>query len=162
MSPVKSDLLKVLSDENPALPSALEELKFTQRGVVNPRVIDLITLESTGVDGTEFISTAFASAAVDSAEPSPSAQKVVIQMHEDRPFGTDPEQLTQLEAKFNNYVDYILDGWLVRQYPQYKDLPVKIELLTNTTPDETTAKMLVEMSRFAERVGLDFSTCIRN
>ena len=137
MSQSGSNILRVLpSTPEPELPES-EKIKQTLRGVVNSRVIDLITLDAT-------------------------ANRVVLQMVEDRPFGTEPEQLAQLEEKFNNYVDYILDGWLVRQYPQYKDLPVTIELLTATAPDETTQKMLAEMSRFAERVALTFTTSIRN
>ena len=137
MSQSGSNILRVLpSTPEPELPES-EKIKQTLRGVVNSRVIDLITLDA-------------------------SANRVVLQMVEDRPFGTEPEQLAQLEEKFNNYVDYILDGWLVRQYPQYKDLPVAIELLTATAPDETTQKMITEMSRFASRVALTFTTIIRN
>ena len=61
------------------------------RGVHNPRVVDLIHLdEATG--------------------------EVVLLMLEERPWGSDPEQLRQLEAKFNAYLEYVLGGHMVKQY----------------------------------------------
>ena len=74
-----------------------------QRGVDNPRVVDLIQLD-------------------------PESGEVVLFMLEERAWGTVPEQLHQLEAKFNSYLSYVLDGHLVTQYPQYADRRVRIRL----------------------------------
>ena len=64
------------------------------RGVSNPRVVDLVGLDrETG--------------------------EVMLLMLEERPWGSDPAQLRQLEAKLNSYLSYVLDGFLAEQYPQY-------------------------------------------
>ena len=70
------------------------------RGVHNPRVIDLIT-------------------------PDAATGEVVLVMIEDRPWQSDPEQLRQLEAKFNAYLEYALGGHLAKQYAEYAERPVR-------------------------------------
>ena len=66
------------------------------RGVHNPKVVDLIRVDD-------------------------ATQEVVLLMLEERPWGSDPNQLRQLEAKFNNYLEYVLGGHLATQYPPYAD-----------------------------------------
>jgi hypothetical protein len=70
--------------------------------------------------------------------------------------GLAPEQLRQLEAKFNSYLSYALDGFLVAQYPQYKDLPVCIRLDCVTPPGDEERGMLGSMRNFAASVELHF------
>jgi len=63
-----------------------------ERGVHNPRVVDLIRPGEGG--GVELL------------------------MLESRPWGSDPLQLAQLEEKLNAYLGYVQTGALVRDYPQ--------------------------------------------
>jgi hypothetical protein len=60
------------------------------RGVQNPRVVDLVVQDD-------------------------SSGEIVLVMLEQRPWGSDPEQLRQLETKFNNYLEYVLGGHLEAQ-----------------------------------------------
>ncbi len=53
------------------------------RGVHNPRVVDLVTEDD-------------------------ATGEVVLVMLEARPWGSDVEQIRQLEAKFNAYLEYVL------------------------------------------------------
>jgi len=101
------------------------------RGVHNPKVVDLIRLD-------------------------PERDEVVLLMLEQRPWGSAPEQLRQLEEKFNGYLSYALDGFLVAQFPQYKDLPVCIRLDCASAPGDVERPMLASMQGFATSVEIRF------
>ncbi len=77
--------------------------EFGQPGVENARLMDLIT-------------------------PDPTSGKVVLVMIERRAWGASPLQFAQIEEKINRYLGYVLDGFLVQQYPQYQGKPVQIRL----------------------------------
>lgn len=94
------------------------------RGVHNPKVVDLISLDR-------------------------ERGEVVLLMLEQRVWGAAPEQPRQLEEKFNRYLSYVLDGFLVEQYPQYKDLPVCIRLDCAMPPGDEERRMLASMKSFA-------------
>ena len=102
------------------------------RGVDNPRVVDLIRLD-------------------------PESDEVVLLMLEERAWGTEPEQLRQLEAKFNSYLSYVLDGHMVKQYPQYQSKRVRFQLDCATPPGQHEQTMLTSMRNFAisEDLGFD-------
>jgi hypothetical protein len=101
------------------------------RGVHNPKVVDLIRLD-------------------------PERDEVVLLMLEQRPWGATPEQLRQLELKFNSYLSYVLDGFLVAQFPQYKDVPVCIRLDCATVPGDVERPLLTSMQGFATSVEIRF------
>lgn len=81
----------------------LKEDEFTARGVKNPKVIDLVRFD----------------ADIDS---------VILEMIEDRPWEEKVERLEEISAKFNSYLDYVVDGWLIKQYPQYEGKKIIFEL----------------------------------
>jgi len=58
----------------------------------------------------------------------------LLVMVEDRPWGTDPEQATQLREKINTYAGYILDGSLAQQYPETVGEPIRIRLDCTEAP----------------------------
>ncbi len=94
------------------------------RGIHNPKVVDLITEdEATG--------------------------EVVLVMLEERPWGSDPEQLRQLEAKFNAYLEYVLGGHLGVQYPDYAEKPVRFQLDCVENPRTEDSAFFTAMSNFA-------------
>ncbi len=93
-------------------------------GVHNPNVIDLISLD-------------------------PEANEVVLLMLEKRPWGTDPNQLEQLDDKYNSYVSYVLDGHLAKQYPQYADKIVRIQLDCASPPGAQERARINAMRNFA-------------
>jgi len=99
------------------------------RGVFNPRVVDLITLDE-------------------------AADEVVLVMLEERPWGSEPEQLRQLEAKFNAYLSYVLGGYLVQQYPDYADRGVRFQLDCVENPRSADAAFFTAMSNFAAGEGI--------
>ncbi len=101
------------------------------RGIHNDRVIDLIRLDS-------------------------ESDEVVLLMLEERAWGTVPEQLRQLEAKFNSYLSYVLDGHLVKQYPQYQSKRVRFLLDCATPPGQQEQAMLTAMRNFAVSEDLGF------
>ncbi len=106
------------------------------RGVHNPRVVDLIRLDT-------------------------ERDEVVLLMLEERPWGTEPEQLRQLEAKFNSYLAYVLDGHMVKQYPQYAGKRVCVRLDCAAPPGEGEQAMLTSMGNFAASENLSFEVNVQ-
>ncbi len=94
------------------------------RGVHNPQVVDLITEDA-------------------------ATGEVVLVMLEERPWGSDPEQLQQLEAKFNAYLEYVLGGHLGQQYPDYAEKPVRFQLDCVENPPVADGAFFTAMSNFA-------------
>ncbi len=106
------------------------------RGVHNPRVVDLIRLDT-------------------------ERDEVVLLMLEERPWGTEPEQLRQLEAKFNSYLAYVLDGHMLKQYPQYAGKRVCVRLDCAAPPGEGEQAMLTSMGNFAASENLSFDVNVQ-
>ena len=100
------------------------ETKREARGVHNPRVIDLITQDE-------------------------SSGEVLLLMLEPRPWESEPEQLRQLEAKFNSYLEYVLGGHMEKQYPQYAGRSVCIRLECVENPRPADSAFFTAMSNFA-------------
>ena len=94
------------------------------RGVHNPRVVDLVTRD-------------------------PVTDEVVLVMLEERPWGSEPDQLRQLEAKFNSYLEYVLGGHMARQYPDYAKLSVRFQLDCVENPRPEDRPFFSSMSNFA-------------
>jgi hypothetical protein len=113
-------------------PQASEGPVAEDRGVHNARVVDLIRLD----------------AATDAVE---------LLMLETRPWGGDPRQLEQLEAKFNSYLGYVQTGALARDYPQYAGRHVRFRLECASAPTGDAAAMLGAMRDFAEGEGIAFA-----
>lgn len=95
-----------------------------ERGVHNPRVVDLVT-------------------------DDPATGEVVLVMLEERPWGSDPEQLRQLEEKFNSYLAYVVGGHLVEQYPQYEGKTVRFQLECRANPEPKDRSFFTAMANFA-------------
>ena len=101
------------------------------RGVHNARVVDLVRLDA-------------------------ERDEVVLLMLEERDWGTAPEQLRQLEDKFNSYLSYVLDGHMVKQYPQYAGKRVRFELDCAGQPGSREQALLTAMWNFAASKDLGF------
>jgi hypothetical protein len=94
------------------------------RGVHNPRVVDLVT-------------------------DDPATGEVVLVMLEERRWQTSPDQLRELEAKFNAYLEYVLGGHMARQYPDYAQRPVRFQLDCVENPRPEDRAFFTAMSNFA-------------
>ena len=99
------------------------------RGVHNPRVVDLVTEDD-------------------------ATGEVVLVMLEERPWETNPEQLRQLEAKFNAYLEYALGGHLARQYPQYLGRKLRLQLDCAENPRPSDSAFFTAMANFAAAEGI--------
>jgi hypothetical protein len=106
------------------------------RGVHNPRVIDLIT-------------------------PDAASGEVVLVMLEERPWQSDPEQLRQLEAKFNAYLEYALGGHLAKQYPEYASRPVRFQLECAENPRSADSAFFTAMANFAAAESIRFVVAVK-
>jgi len=106
-----------------------EPLEQQARGVFNPQVVDLISADET-------------------------TGEVVLLMLEERPWSGDESQLRQVEAKFNAYLEYVLGGHMVKQYPDYEGKPVRFQLdcVENPRPDHHS--FFTAMSNFASGEGI--------
>jgi hypothetical protein len=102
-----------------------------RRGVVNPRVVDLVSVEA-------------------------GSGCVVLLMLEQRPWDSEAGQLRQLEDKFNAYLGYVLDGHLAQQYPEYAGRAVRFRLECVEPPRGEAERMLRAMRNFAAAERIDF------
>ena len=109
----------------------IEEESREPRGVHNPRVIDLIT-------------------------PDANSGEVVLVMVEERPWQSDPEQMRQLEAKFNSYLEYALGGHLAKQYPEYAERPVRFQLECAENPRPADGAFFTAMANYAAGENIRF------
>jgi hypothetical protein len=108
-----------------------EQEQREPRGVFNPRVVDLISYDR-------------------------ERDEVVLLMLEERAWESDPEQLRQLETKFNAYLSYVLDGHLARQYPDYAGKDVCFRLDCAAAPAGEAERMLRAMQNFAAGESIRF------
>ena len=105
-----------------------------ERGVHNPRVVDLVT-------------------------PDDETGEVVLVMLEERRWSPGDEQLREIEEKFNSYLSYVLGGHLVQQYPQYAERPVRFQLDCAENPRAEDRAFFTAMSNFA--AGEDIRLVVR-
>lgn len=108
-----------------------------KRGVENPAVVDLIGFDA-------------------------DAEEVVLTLIEERPWGVSEEQLPQLQAKLNSYLDYVIDGFMVDDYPDYGDKPVRFELECAVRPGDREQGFLTAFRNFASTQGIRFVVQPRN
>lgn len=106
--------------------------EFGEPGVQNATLLDLITVE-------------------------PGSGRVVLAMIERRPWGASADQFRQIEEKINRYLGYVLDGFLVQQYPQYEGRPVLIRLDCAEAPHGDAVKFLNAASHAISTHGLELA-----
>jgi hypothetical protein len=85
---------------------------------------------------------------------------VQLLMLETRAWGSDPQQLGQLEDKFNAYLGYVQGGYLARDYPHYAGRRVRFRLECAHPPAGEAARMLAAMRGFAEGEGIGFDVAV--
>ena len=120
-----------MSGEAAGAGGAAEAAVYERRGVENPRIVDLIA-------------------------PDPGSGEIVLSLLEGRPWSGGREQLEQHDEKLDAYFVYVLDGHLAREYPQYKGMPARIELVCVEEPGEAERPFLAGVSRAAVDNGLRF------
>jgi hypothetical protein len=107
----------------------VDEQANEKRGVFNPRVVDLVSWDA-------------------------EREEVVLTLLEERPWESEPEQLRQLEDKFNAYLAYVLDGHMVQQYPHYENKDICFQLDCAESPRGDVENMLRSMQNFAANEGV--------
>ena len=110
--------------------------EFGETGVQNPAVVDLITLDK-------------------------ASDTVILVMMERRPWDAAREQFKQIEEKLNRYMGYVLDGFLVEQYPPYKGKSVQIRLDCAEAPHGEAVRFVEAMTHATESYGIHFSIAVR-
>ena len=110
--------------------TAQSEPDAVTRGVKNPRVIDLI-------------------------QPV-GDQLVELVMFEERPWAESRDGLDDIQEKFNNYLDYVLDGHFLGQFEQYVDFKVRFALRYSNPLTGTAKELLDAMNDYMRSAGLEF------
>jgi hypothetical protein len=105
--------------------------QLEDRGVHNPKVVDLIARDD-------------------------ASGAVVLSMIESRPWGSAPDQIRQIEEKFNSYLGYVKGGMLERQYPQYAGAPVVFRLECAEPPGSQESTFLGAVQSFAAEEDIRF------
>lgn len=103
----------------------------TERGLHNPRMLDLIQLNDSG-------------------------SSVELHIIEFRPWSESFQN--ELEEKFNNYLDYVLDGHLVAQYPAYDGKPITLVLQYTEEPTEEHVTLFAVIERYVNSIGWQFAS----
>lgn len=85
-----------------------------------------------------------------------AAGRVVLIMVETRQWGEDPIQEAQLKQKINAYTGYILDGDLVRLYPETSGRPVIIQLNCVSAPTVEVEAITHHAALQLKKLGIDF------
>jgi len=98
---------------------------------------------------------------VDRIERDRDSHRVVLVMLEPRPWGSDPEQLDQLEEKLNSYLGYVLGGHLVRQYPDYEGMPVRFQLECVASPRVLEEDFLAAARHHCAGEGIELTVVVR-
>ena len=104
------------------------------RGVKNPGVVDLIS-------------------------PDDDTGEVVLSILEEREWGRVSTQLEELQEKLNSYLSYVLDGFLVKEYPQYSGRPVRFDLDCAGEPRPEDRGFLTAFRNYADTQGIRFVVC---
>lgn len=111
------------------------EAEFGAPGVENPKLLDLIAVDSATGD-------------------------VVLAMVERRPWAATPGdlagQLRQIEEKINRYMGYALDGFLVQHHPELADKRVVMRLDCREPPAGDAALFVAAARQAAQAHGMDF------
>jgi hypothetical protein len=76
--------------------------------------------------------------------------KLVMAMYETRPWEGGEAQLFQLQEKLNAYLSFALDGEMAEAFPQFKNLPLEIQLRTVHEPPPETWDLV---QRIREQLG---------
>jgi hypothetical protein len=66
----------------------------------------------------------------------PDSNEVVLVIIEERQWDESRERLLELQKKIHNYVGFALDGQLVKEYPDFSNKPVRVELRCAQPPSE--------------------------
>ena len=94
---------------------------------------------------------------VDFVAYDPQTNTVILVLVEDRPWGEQGELLPDLQAKFNTYLSYTLDGQLVADYPIADGKQVRFELRSLFPPGQREKEFLDIVNRQHLRpVSIDF------
>ncbi len=108
-------------------------------GLSNPKVIDTIR---PGIDDT-----------------------VELHLIQELEWSAYPDDiLKRIEEKLNNYLDYVVDGFFGRHYPQYRGRQVSLVFSYRGTPPfeagppSECAELLAAFARFASSYGIRFIT----
>ncbi len=119
------------------VPAQAAEEIVTIPGLESPKVIDIIT-------------------------PNRSENAVELWLVQTKSWSDYPAGLflKQLEDKFNNYLDYCLDGFLFQHYPQYRSMTPKLVLVHFETLPEPVARMAAAFTNFIGQHSLKFEVRI--
>jgi hypothetical protein len=85
----------------------------------------------------------------------------MVVMVESRPWGIVPEQGEQLKAKMNAYATFILDGDLVRRYPETASGSIYVQLDCVSDPPPDIIAIISHGAAQLSRRGIGFKTNVR-
>lgn len=85
-----------------------------------------------------------------------AAGTCLLIMVEERQWGSDPEQPRQLREKINAYVGYVLDGTIIKQYPETSGRGISIQLNCPQRPVGEIATITSHAAAQLEKMGIGF------
>lgn len=86
----------------------------------------------------------------------------LLVMVEERCWGSDPAQASQLQQKINTYAGYVLDGGMTEAYPETAAGRVRIRLDCAEPPTGHFAHIVAHASRQLAGLNIDFQVNSRS
>jgi hypothetical protein len=83
---------------------------------------------------------------------------ITLVMFEPRPWGSDSDQLNQLNDKLNLYAEYVLDGELLERFPSSPDERVEIQLACAETPPPHVQRVIDRASVYLSNYNVGITT----
>jgi len=100
-------------------------------------------------------------ACIDALFVTPSGETLLLMCALEE-WGVKGERLPNLQAKFNTYLAFILDGQFTRQYPDRAGKPIRILLRCNFTPPQSEQKFLeYARTQLLEPAGIHFQVQVK-
>lgn len=87
---------------------------------------------------------------------SESGEEAIVVMVEDRPWGESPDQIDQLLEKVNLYANFVLDGGLIRKFPDLAGKPVRVQLDCIEPPNSEANEVIALARKGFAQFGIPF------
>ena len=93
---------------------------------------------------------------IDLVTHDPKTDEYALIMVESRTWDGGRTQLEQLQAKANNYLEFVISGEFVRKYPQAAGKPIRFQLDCPAPPSGETTDFLQRLEAALRKHGIRF------
>ena len=85
---------------------------------------------------------------------------VVLVMAEHDAWSSERARLERVQARFNYYLSFALDGEFSRRFPEYAAKPIRIRIDCSEAPDPVSMRFLERLAEVGRRNGIETSVAV--